>query len=1117
MIALQLYILGQQVEMFDDEAVNLSQSIQDVKNIDKIFTEFTQTFSVPASKINNIIFKHFYNSDIIDNIDQPEVNSYDGRKKIDAELYLNYKPFKKGKIKLEGSSLKLNKPHTYRLTFFGDTVNLKDLLGDAKLSSLEFLDKFKFDYTDANLINSLTIGLDYTISNVTYYNAIITPLITTEQRLIYNSSAATATTDILANLYYDSSSNLGGVNSTQLKPALSVYVIVKAIEEQYFKRNGFTFSQDFFTPNNASFSDLYLWLHNKEGNVFEDQDSSVKFDNLEYDLLNPLGGIPRIAKSAWSPIDTLSGGTFKTITYGNPRSNIRISTLNSSTLRYSLKIYVDGELWKSFDDLTGPSGKLELYDFPANEAIHAELSNADVGRYKINWEIARTRKSDLGFSRSYSDHLNQTIEVGTNKTLYVANQMPDIKIIDFLQGLFKMFNLTSYITQNKEVKIQTLDNYYANSEVYWDITKDLDKESAMVDTVLPFREINFGYEGLGSFLAENHKEQFNKEWGSLKFTEDKLTGSVYDIKLPFEHFKYEKLIDANTGAADQITTIQVGWSVDSSQSPVLGKPLLFYPEKVTGTPIGVKPLASSGVSSQSTYFIPSNSVYLFAEANGVDTSENLNFGGEQNEYALEPFTKSLFEKYYKKYIQEIFDKRRRLSKVKAYLPVTTLHKLSLADKIVIFNKAYKINKIQTNFETLLSSLELINITEDAAVIIPAKFTPSLNCDVTADSIDITADNSSFTADKQCNQEGLEIINFTEEIPTDTAPSNVVVNPTPTEVLFVDRPHLEFLVPNASTSTSVSLAIKVTRLGILGVTNQIDEYGFFYSEDINDLTVSSANFIDTIIALRAKSSVTNIKFETDTDSKYKLPGYHLSTNLQGEVRFTVKGLTAPKSIYSRAYAITSNNENYDTGAVIDSVKTASTPISPSYVGAQGFIRQYSLPIGQPKRTIRIRNRDNTFTDFANITGPVKIFSCIVPFVVEGDPYTFTPESHSGQLFSHSGLDLEAIPNFYYGSTGYDTNSRSIAEGYARNLGRTQGEIGRGIYQFANRSSSSEPIVPLKEGFNLFKNPRLLTNLTPHPPDGYYAFYNYLLNGEPSFNSGLSALISNGVCSSVQIFY
>ena len=409
MIALQLYILGQQVEMFDDEAVNLSQSIQDVKDIDKIFTEFTQTFSVPASKLNNIIFKHFYNSDIIDSPDQPEVNSYDGRKKIDAELYLNYKPFKKGKIKLEGSSLKLNKPHTYRLTFFGNTVNLKDLLGDAKLSSLELLDKFEFDYTDANLLASLTTGIDITCKGVVYDKAIITPLITTEQRLIYDSSAATETTDTLANLYYDSGSSLGGVNSAQLKPALSVYAIVKAIEDQYFIANGFTFSQDFFSKNNASFYDLYLWLHNKVGNLFEDQINTVKFDGLR---TLSTGG-------KYDPLISLFGGTFKTLDRSfDPRSNLQVVTPNSQTLKYSILVYVDGELFKSFDDLVGSSGRLEVGDFPTNESIHAELKTGDVGRYTLTWNIDRTRDLQWPFgSETRTRVLTQTIDVGTDKIL----------------------------------------------------------------------------------------------------------------------------------------------------------------------------------------------------------------------------------------------------------------------------------------------------------------------------------------------------------------------------------------------------------------------------------------------------------------------------------------------------------------------------------------------------------------------------------------------------------------------------------------------------------------------------------------------------------------------------
>jgi len=1085
MIALQLYVEGQQVEMFDDETVTLSQSIQDVKAIDKIFTEFTQTFSIPASKVNNKIFKHFYNSDIVDNIDNPNVNSFDGRKKIDAELYLNYKPFKKGKIKLEGSTLKLNKPHTYRLTFFGNTVNLKDLLGDTKLSSLSFLANFKFDYTDANLLSSITSGLDITSEGVLYDKAIITPLITYGQRLYYDSSAATSTTEELANLYYDSGSALGGVNASQLKPALNVYAIVKAIESQYFKPAGFTFSDDFFSRNNASFSDLYVWLHNKVGGVFEDQINTVLFDNYTRE-----GGNDQ----EYGVLQYLRGSTFATVGHGNPRAEVSISTIGA-VLKYSLLIYKDGELWKSFDDQVGTK-TFDIGSLPPHESIHAELVTNEVGTFEILWNLRRDQK-ELWYTTERYVFLKQSINTGSNKILQVANQLPDMKIIEFLQGLFKMFNLTSYITESKEVKIQALDDYYSNSEVYWDITKDLDKESSSIDTVLPYREINFTYEGLESFLAENHKEQFNKDWGSVKYAgDDKLSGDVYDITIPFEHFKYERLIDANTEAE---TTIQYGWSVDSSQSPTLGKPLLFYPEKVTGTSIGYKPI-SGGVSSLSTYFIPSNSLHLFNEANGVDTSDNLNFNAEVNEYELIPFNKSLFEKYYKTYIEEVFDKRRRLTKIKAYLPVSTLHKLSLADKIVIFNKSYKINSINTNFETLLSNLELINISEDVGIIVPSKFLPDADCDITADSIFVLSDTSSFTADKDCNSEGLEVVSTDEEIPNDTAVSNVITTTVAGVPIVVVAPVIGYLTPTESTTTTVSLAMKIDALGKIGATEQIAEYGFFYSETESELT---SNDIST---LKANANVTNISIETDSDSKYSIPE---------PLRFTVKGLTAPDFIYYKTYAITNNNPSYDSGVNITSIQTVKTFESPTYVGVEGYIRKYELPISSSKRTIRIRNQDNTFTDFANITGAT-IYSTIVPYVVEGDPYSFVADGRQIQ-YSHSGMDLDAISNFYYGSTGYHANDRATAEGYAKNLGTTVGEIGNGVYQFSNRTSLSEPIVPIKDGFNLFKNPRLLTDLTPHPPDGYYAFYNYLLSGEASFNSGLSCQIMNGVCSNVQIFY
>ncbi len=127
---LQLYIESDRLDLFKDEAVSITQTIQNVKDPAKIFTSFTQTFSVPASSNNNKIFQHYYNYNI--------TGGYDARTKKAGRIELNTIPFKTGRIKLEGVSLKNNLAHTYRITFFGNTVELPDILGDDKLGSLPF-------------------------------------------------------------------------------------------------------------------------------------------------------------------------------------------------------------------------------------------------------------------------------------------------------------------------------------------------------------------------------------------------------------------------------------------------------------------------------------------------------------------------------------------------------------------------------------------------------------------------------------------------------------------------------------------------------------------------------------------------------------------------------------------------------------------------------------------------------------------------------------------------------------------------------------------------------------------------------------------------------------------
>ena len=169
----------------------------------------------------------------------------------------------------------------------------------------------------------------------------------------------------------------------------------------------------------------------------------------------------------------------------------------------------------------------------------------------------------------------------------VSKQMPDITILDFLTGLFKLFNLTAYAKDGKIV-VQTLDDFYSEGQGHLlgqkgiDITPYVDTDSNTVDVALPFREIFFQFADTKTFLANKFGEITGRPWGKLSYTagEENLDGGTYQIKAPFGHLLYERLTDSFT---DVVKSIQWGYNVNNDQSAYLGKPLLFYTQnELTG-------------------------------------------------------------------------------------------------------------------------------------------------------------------------------------------------------------------------------------------------------------------------------------------------------------------------------------------------------------------------------------------------------------------------------------------------------------------------------------------------------------------------------------------------------
>ena len=285
-----------------------------------------------------------------------------------------------------------------------------------------------------------------------------------------------------------------------------------------------------------------------------------------------------------------------------------------------------------------------------------------------------------------------------------------MKVLDFLTGLWKMFNLTAYVENDGTIKVQKLDDFYSGATIPYDVTEFVDVNTSQVNVALPYKQINFKFKGNKTLLAAKFSQLNNREFATLEYkgeNPNNWVGNEYKVELPFEKLVYERLSnDANS----RTTTIMYGFMADDNQEPYIGSPLLHYTTLQSPTSTYVPSIsfrdttvAHSAITDD--IFMPSNQVDFT-----TNTNENtINFYSELNEWTATVNNNSLFEENYKEYIQDVFNEKRRLTKVKAFLPLRILLKYTLADTFIIAGKEYKINSITTNLQTGESDMELLNV------------------------------------------------------------------------------------------------------------------------------------------------------------------------------------------------------------------------------------------------------------------------------------------------------------------------------------------------------------------------------------------------------------------------
>jgi hypothetical protein len=643
------------LELFNDEKISVTLTTQNIQDISKTFTDFSQSFTVPASVVNNQIFEHFYQNDIDGTID-PNLRR-------PAYIELDFMPFRKGVISLEKANIKNGKVDNYSISFYGQLVSLKDIFGEDKLNQLD-LSSLEFTFNGTNIYNRITdLATDY---NVRY------PLIASNRLWTYNDSGS-----------QDITQNAHAIAYNELFPAVKVARLMDAIETRY----GISIASDFFSDER--YTELFLLAKNATEYTFltETKDADFISEASSITGLNPYdpGDYVNILENSI---------TFRELNDANRHTiQMQVATI-SGTGTYYIEAYCNGIYEQTFENTgTGYPLKIQIANFTGADRVYTFniKANAPMTMTVVFTYSIRTTIDDPITGNPVTNTNTSVIQCNSvvlSGNVDITNTLPDMKVSDFFSGILKQFNMTCVGIDQNSFEILPLDLWYSNGITY-DITNYVDIESVDVSKMPIYKKISFQYEQSESFINRNYFSISNSEYGNTDNVYN-YDGGEFMVQLPFENLQFARAEDNDSPVHYAI----LGYHLNKDYQAYIPKPTLLYLYGTSGT------LDHNIKFYNGTTHVNISSYGLFGQdltVGGIKYS--LNWGADNSVIHAETIQDGLFATYYFNYLSNLYNLKQRLVSIKAQLPVKLVTYLKLNDRLIIRDKRYIINDLKKELHT----------------------------------------------------------------------------------------------------------------------------------------------------------------------------------------------------------------------------------------------------------------------------------------------------------------------------------------------------------------------------------------------------------------------------------
>jgi hypothetical protein len=486
---------GVDLDLMEDFDVQLTYTIQDLQDITRRAGTYSKTITLPSTTRNDNAFRHAYNV-------QSFVGGFTPNKRIDCAVWSDGVQVFSGSMQLMAMKV-VRGVATYEISIYGESVSLFSVMGETLLASTAGVDTYDHEFNNLDVIvagdaNSATSGYCYA-----YIDA--------EGNADVNGTVPTGTLAPILNLYGYIAPNL--VPIYQWRPCY----FAKMLVDKIFAQHGYRYESNFFSTSGNVFSKLVVpwandWVLTSNSDISGNVSGSttVAVATSGTTVAFPINNTPPFTYT--SGISVLSGDTYfrndDTVAHGIEfnfafNTSGSVNTIGQVTIQVLFQnpaglVIQQGRVHTGGTQSFGIRGHLYLQ--PQQSFYIKAFRSATA----VN--ITNRRLTLKGTT------------MGRFNTISMQKGLPmDVRQIDFLQDLQKMFNLYFYQSPRdpKLIYIEPFTSFYSSGVVDWSQKSDENAEmTVLMGDPSSKKRYVFKYADSGDALGKLYQSEFKEGYGS---------------------------------------------------------------------------------------------------------------------------------------------------------------------------------------------------------------------------------------------------------------------------------------------------------------------------------------------------------------------------------------------------------------------------------------------------------------------------------------------------------------------------------------------------------------------------------------------------------------------------